>query len=269
MSAFGTLKAAQLLADAHQTGHRLQGLPGELAPADMEQGYAIQFATAALRGGGAAAFKIGLTNTKAQQALGAVEPIAGQLTRRDLWPSASRIATPRHHLRVVEAEIVFEIGKDLSPAQAPFSESVVIDSIAAAYAGLEICDSRFSNGDELSLAHLVADNSNADVLVVGEPIADWSAASLADLPVMLTLGDHPTIQGSTARVLGNPVRSAVWLANWLAARGETLRRGQLISSGSCTGIAEAAQGDRVLAIFGAGASASAEFLTSAEQPEVQ
>ena len=50
-----------------------------------------------------------------------------------------------------------------------------------------------------------------------------------------------------------------WLANWRAQRDEYLQQGQLISSGSCTGVVEADADDIVVATFGTGARVSVGF----------
>lgn len=256
-----TLQAAKLLADARRSGMRLNGLPPGLMPTDIEQGYAIQLVGAQLRDGRTAGFKIGLTNEETQRSMGANAPIVGRLAAQDLHRTAEKVAAHAGHLRIVEAEILFQMGCDLMPGDMPFAEVEISASIAGAFAGIEICDSRFSNGDELSLPHLVADDCNADRVIIGEAIDGWRSAQLEDLPVTLTLRGRPAIIGSTARVLGHPITSVTWLANWLAGRGEALREGQIIASGSCTGFIEASPDDLVVARFGGRAKVSTEFAT--------
>jgi len=75
------------------------------------------------------------------------------------------------------------------------------------------------------------------------------------------------VQGSTANVLGHPMRCVTWLANWLARQGEGLERGQWIASGSCTGMVEAATDDLVVARFGNHAQAIVEFTPHSIDPE--
>jgi 2-keto-4-pentenoate hydratase len=53
--------------------------------------------------------------------------------------------------------------------------------------------------------------------------------------------------------------SLTWLANWLAARGEELKRGQLVATGSCTGITEFAPSAVLAAKFGPQTTVTAEF----------
>jgi 2-keto-4-pentenoate hydratase len=55
------------------------------------------------------------------------------------------------------------------------------------------------------------------------------------------------------------VKAVAWLANWLRARGESLKAGDLIASGSCTGMTEVARDDAVIAEFGGGARVAVDF----------
>ena len=255
----GIFRAARLLADARRSGTRLHGLPAGTAPRDLDEAYAIQVACERLLDSQIAGYKIGLTTANAQRAFGASEPIAGRLAAGAIRPSPAVIVPTTAHLRIVEAEVVFEIGADLSLSDAPFSGAAVVRAIANAYAGIEVCDSRFSNGDELDLLHLVADNCNADLLVIGEVLDGWRAADLRSLSVTLQCSGATPVAGSTAAVLGNPLSAVLWLANWLAARGETLTRGQLIASGSCTGFRELHDGDAAVATFGTLGRVEARF----------
>ena len=263
------MKAAELLFWSRQNDTRLEGLPSDLAPQDLNEAYEIQRAAAQLRSLSNAGFKIGLTSASAQRGAGAAAPIIGRLAYADLRLSQTRIALRPGHLRVVEAEVLFEVGSDLPAAHAPFTVERVAESICAAFAGIEVCDTRFISCDELPLALIVADNSNADLVVKGDRLPEDHVKALADLPVTLERRGQPAIRGSTASVLGHPLRSVTWLANWLAQRGEYLQRGQLISSGSCTGIVEAAVDDIVVATFGTNARVSVEFALEGMTSEVK
>lgn len=253
------MKAAELLFRSRQNNTRLQGLPPDLAPQDLNEAYEIQRAAAQLRPLPNAGFKIGLTSVSAQRGAGVSSPICGRLAYADLRHSQTRISLPLSHLRVVEAEVIFEMGSDLPAALAPFTVEQVAASIRAAFAGIEVCDTRFINSDELPLELIVADNCNAHLVVKGDQLTEDDVKALADLPVTLERRGQPAIRGSTASVLGHPLRSVTWLANWLAQRGEYLQRGQLISSGSCTGIVEADSEDIVAATFGTGTRVSVQF----------
>lgn len=255
-TATGETQAAQLLLRARRTNVLLDSLPMEFRPTDIMAGYAIQRMVTRLRGLDIAGFKVGLTNVRAQRAMGATEPIVGRLTAADIRRSPARLRVGER--RIVEAEVVFEVARDLPARQAPFTSAEVEKVLGAAYAGIEVCASRFAS-DDLPVPHIIADNSNAEFLVVGEALPSSVIPLLADLPVTLTRRGQEPIQGSTANVLGNPLLSVTWLANWLARHGEGLSRGQLIASGSCTGMVDAARDDLVVARFGTFGQAIVEF----------
>ena len=253
------LLGARLFAAATRSGTRLHGLPEGAAPRDLDEAYAIQDAGNRLLDARIAGYKIGLTTASAQRAFRAAAPIAGRLGKQAIRRSPAVVVPTAEHLRIVEAEVVFEIGTDLSPADAPFTDDTIIGAVGNAYAGLEVCNSRLFNGDELGLLHLVADNCNADLLIIGDRLDGWSAAGLRSLPVTLERSRAAPVVGSTAAVLGNPLSAVAWLANWLAKRGEPLTRGQLIASGSCTGLTELADGDVAVATFGTLGRVEARF----------
>ncbi len=262
-------RAAELLLWSRNSQTRLQGLPADLIPHDLGEAYEIQLAVALLRRMPCAGFKIGLTNEEAQRAADTLAPIVGRLGSFDLRRSHSKIELSENHLRVVEAEVVFELGSDLPAAYAPFSEQRVMASLSCAFAGIELCNTRFEESVDPSLASVVADNSNADLLVVGDALSEVDLDALPNLSVTLQRRGKPDIRGSTQNVLGNPLRAVTWLANWLARRGEGLKRGQLISSGSCTGMTQVAVEDCVVATFGSGAQVSVEFVPQNRKNEVR
>jgi 2-keto-4-pentenoate hydratase len=262
-------RAAELLRWSRKTHSRLQSLPPDLTPGDLNEAYEMQLAVALSRPMPHAGFKLGLTNEDAQRAADTFAPIVGRLGSLDILRSPARIELPESHLRIVEAEVICELGSDLPAGHAPYSEQRVMASLSRAFAGLELCNTRFEESWDPSLACVVADNSNADLIVVGEPLSGEDVASLADLSVTLERHGQPAIHGSTRNVLGNPLRAVTWLANWLARRGEGLKRGQLVSSGSCTGMTRVAVEDSVIATFGSGARVCAEFALGTRKNEVR
>jgi 2-keto-4-pentenoate hydratase len=244
---------------SRKTHEPLKGLPADLSPESLDEAYEIQTAVTMLRGVPVAGFKIGLTNQAAQRANGAAEPIVGRLGRLDVHRTDSRIELLPNHLRIIESEVIFEIGADLVPDRAPFTEQRVSGSLRRAFAGIELCNARIEDREDTPLTHVVADNSNADLIIVGDPLQSWDAATLANLPVTLEVGGHPPVKGSTANVLGQPLRAITWLANWLARHGAGLQKGQLVASGSCTGMTRIAAPDRVVATFGERSRVQVEF----------
>ena len=224
---------------------KVQRMPHGLT---AERAYRVQAATFAILGEAVSGYKIGLTTPSAQMAMKWGQPIAGRLRARNLLRAPVRIAAAGSG-RFAEVELVFEIGEDLDAADAPFAEADIARSIAGLYAGIEICASRYAH-DDLTIFELIADNANADQLVIGDQLSSAWDVRFADLPVMLEREREASVRGSTASVLGNPLKSVVWLANWLAERGESLKAGQFVASGSCTGFTELHEPETLIARFG-------------------
>jgi len=253
-------KLAEELVAARRQGLQLDPTRAQLFPETVAQAYEVQARAAALRDEAVVAYKIGLTSDAAQQFMGAAEPIAGRLTLSDLRASPAFV-TVGTHLRIVEAEIVFRIERELPAGSAPFTEEELARCVGEIFAGIEICNSRFPDQGE-TLRRIVADNSNADLLVVGERLQGCRMEDLADLPVTLTRSGGADVMGTTAKVLGHPLKALTWLANFLAANGGGLRPGQLVATGSCTGMTEVGYGEEVVATFGAMGRASMKFISA-------
>lgn len=268
MSGLRVNECAEYLIECRRNRRRPPELPTDVAPRNLDEAYRVQSAIARYRGL-TKGFKIGITSVEAQRATGATAPIVGRLASQDIVWGRKRTVLGEPHLRIAEAEVVFEIGADLSSTGAPFSQEQIAKSVSGAFAGIEICNSRFSDVDAVPLTDVVADNSNADLLVVGQRLSDAQMQSLANLSVTLMRAGGAIVHGSTAKVMGDPLASLTWLANWLASRGEGLKRGQLVASGSCTGMTEFAASNVLVATFGADTTVSAEFVPENNVIEVR
>jgi 2-keto-4-pentenoate hydratase len=254
-----TLKASELLLWLRRNDVRLDGFPADLSPLDVEEAYEIQSTVARLRGVDTRAFRITMTSTAAQKKVGATTPIFGRLARADILRSPARILTRPNHLRVVDADVVFEIGKDLPAERRPFTQQDVLNSVRGAYPGIVVSNSRFHRWSEISLRELIADNVYADQIVVGEVLPPDSCKNLSSLTVTMDRPGRSTLRGSTAKVAGGPLKSLTWLANWLGGRGEGLKRGQLVATGGCTAPTEISATGSAFATFGTDTKVCVEF----------
>jgi len=237
-----------LLVDAHATARPVPSFFRPAEPDCLEDGYGVQGDVWTFRGRPTAGYKIGLTSAAAQTAFGAADPIVGRLAASDLVHAPASIHQGPFPL-FAEAEITFVIGDDFPASAAPFDEADVLARIESAHASIELCLSRYG-WEDVSLAELIADNSNAGLLVIGDRLRDWRSADLQSTTVTLRRHGHDDTGGSTGAVLGDPRRAITWLANWLAERGEGLRAGQVVASGSCTGVTPLGEIEHLVADFG-------------------
>jgi 2-keto-4-pentenoate hydratase len=229
------LSAARLLAQNRLAKQRLSALSSEHRPQDEAAAYAIQsqlHAELATSLGEITGHKIGCTTVVMQRFLNIPNPCAGGVFANTVYPSGAVIPHGDFVRPGVECEIVVLLDKDLPPTAQPHTQQSVAAAVGAIAAGIEIVDDRYADYKTLDTPTLIADDFFDAGCVIGVPIRDWQAI---DIPALVgrTLINGAQIGRGTARdVMGHPFAALAWLANSLIARGEYLKRGEFVFTGS-------------------------------------
>jgi len=239
---------ARLLAEARRAGEQLRDLPPSLVPQDADAAYAVQARVAGLLGWPVLGWKIAGTNPVMRARLRQPEPILGRSFARFLRASPATLAHAALLDPIVEAEIVFRIARDLPPRALPWTRAEVADAIAAAWAGIEVAECRLPMDPPPPFTAILADGSGNGHYVLGPEIPPGT--DLAALPVRVAVNGRDRRLGTGAEVMGDPILAVVWLANRLNALGTGLAAGEMVSSGTCTGMLAPQAGDAVTARFG-------------------
>ena len=71
-----------------------------------------------------------------------------------------------------------------------------------------------------------------------------------DHMVNISFNNQIVGEGNVNKVMKNPLNSGLWLINKIAQKGETLLKGQFISTGTCTKAHELFPNTKVSADFG-------------------
>ena len=71
-----------------------------------------------------------------------------------------------------------------------------------------------------------------------------------DHEVNISFNNQIVGEGNVNKVMENPLNSALWLINKISQKGETLLKGQFISTGTCTKAHELIPNTKVSANFG-------------------
>lgn len=239
---------AQSLVHAHATGHALGHAENAIAAGlTLDQAYRVQQVCFAQRGGTLAGYKLAATSLGAQQAMGLQGPLVGMIADSDLV--ACPAPPPPGRPVYAEAELLVRMGADVPAATTPPPPAVIARAIDHVWLGLEICSSRFAD-DDLSPSGIVADNGLLHAIVMGDVLSEnWHEDLAGGSAVLYPDGAEP-VHGAAGAVMGHPLLALGWLAAWLGARGDGLRRGQIIACGSMTGITPIAPGKGVSAKFG-------------------
>lgn len=228
--------AAALLVGARRGGAVVDARA--LLPATREEAYAIQDATLALIGP-IAGWKVGAKGPGA-------EPFCAPLPAACLLPSAARLQGPAWVLRGIEVEVAFRVGRDLDIGKQVLAREDLAFAFDAVLPAIEVVETRLANWKDSPALAQLADLQSHGALVLGE------ARELREPGIDLRTTAAQLFQnGRQARstVGGNPAGDAwrllAWLASHCAARGLPLRKGQYVTTGSCTGMVFSRPGDAV------------------------
>jgi 2-keto-4-pentenoate hydratase len=203
-----------------------------------------------------AGWKVAASSPNGRQAIGVDRPLAGAIYADQLV--ADRAVLAPTHLAMVEAEIVFRMATSFEPERSPFERDAVVAGLEAVYAGLEIPDCRLEAYPKVSAPQLVADFMCGQYLAVG-PALPVDLSALAAIAVVVARNDVVASRGTGADVLGDPCSALTWLVNEVTARGETVRAGDVMSTGACAWARDVRAGDTVVATFGELATVSVGF----------
>ena len=81
-------------------------------------------------------------------------------------------------------------------------------------------------------------------------------------PVQLAIDGAQVAAGCGADALGHPLNVLEWLLAHLGRRGIALQAGEIVSTGTCTGLIPVAPGNHLHADFGALGSAGAQLVAA-------
>lgn len=247
--------AVSALIAVRQDRNRIDLLPEAARPATIAEAYKIQAASipAILEqagGGRAVGYKCGATNEKAMAGMKLPEPFRAVLLSPFVHDSPADIPSSQFFMRALESEYAFRMASDLTEAGATYSMDAVRDAVAAVMPAIEIVDSRYTNWSGVGGINIIADQGAAGHWVKGAEVTDLSGINFESQTVTLTINGEVRETGTSAMVLGNPLKSLTWIANDLVKHGGGLKAGDLVTTGTCTPVVMAEAGDRAAADFG-------------------
>jgi 2-keto-4-pentenoate hydratase len=241
MSKDPNLRAALLLGEAWRTHHPLPPLPEDCRPRDADTAYAIQKLVA--QGiGSPRAWKIGALSPAKPLIFGPVYQVLN---------SPARLPGSRHRVFGIEGEVAVRLNRDLPKHEKPYTASEMSDTIDSYYPAVEVVESRFADVKGVDVFALIADLGVSGAIILGAP-KPRPEFDLAKAPAEI-LVDSKVVARTTesGNVGGDPYQLLAACANHVAHYGDGLRRGDIVTTGSTTGIIFAHPRAVVVADFGA------------------
>ncbi|RDV37706.1 4-oxalocrotonate decarboxylase [Bradymonadaceae bacterium TMQ3] len=230
--------------EAARTTTPLVMLTAEIPELTLDEAYTIQRASMARRferGETLVGMKMGLTSRAKMEQMGVHEPIYGHLTSSMTLSDGAMIAHGDYCHPRVEPEIAFVMGEDISGTPTPQEALRAVSGVCGA---LEIIDSRYKDF-KFTLIDVVADNASSTGYVLGTKLAHPATLELGNLGMVMSVNGQVVETGSSAAILEHPARSLAALIKMLNARGEGLKKGQVVLAGGATKAVALKPGDQV------------------------
>jgi 2-keto-4-pentenoate hydratase len=235
---FDAAAVARRLAGAHKGAAAVPH--AEALPPDRVAAFAVQDATLAYLGA-VGGWKVGAKGP-------AAEPACAPLPASGIRPSGTSLMGPPWNMRGIEVEVAVRLGRDLAPTAGEPDAATVRAAVDAVLPAVEVVETRLAGWrDSAPLAQL-ADLQSHGALILGEPaVIDLDTLDLRTVQAYLAFDGQPVASTCGANPAADLWRLVGWLAWHCVQRGQPLRAGQVITTGSCTGMLFAPEGAHVQA----------------------
>lgn len=230
---------AQAVWNAWTEGALLEGLPSD-TPMTLGDAYRVQYALDS-SAGQRLGWKLAATGAGGRTALGVDQPLAGPLYERFRVPVGGSVEFGSLRMSTIEAEFGMRLGWDLPASSAPYDHETVRDAIDAFVPTIEFPNTRYIAHRTVGPVALTVDAALAGVYVLGEPVTDFDIDSLPEHQLVLRT-PNGDIEGTGAKVLGDPVEAVRWLVNELAPHGYGLKAGEIVITGAAAATRDPGQG---------------------------
>jgi 2-keto-4-pentenoate hydratase len=203
--------ATSMIVAARRARAQIPALSGDLAPASVEDAYAIQDASMRLLGpiGG---WKLAIGTSLS------CSPIPVGM----IFQTSAKMSAGRPYK--IEAEICIMIGKDLEEQQ---NADTIRGAIASVHPAIETVLSRFSA--QASKEQGLADCQSNETVIVGSAIEAWANSSTS---IALSIGGEKIAANFDRTSVEAMLPALAWLANHALARGLPLHKGQVVITGA-------------------------------------
>jgi 2-keto-4-pentenoate hydratase len=211
--------------------------------ADVEQAYRVQTELAALEKGGVQGWKVTALTAPDQKKFSSSRPVAGALLGQYVHAGPTAVALSNMISPLLECEVAFTLAVDL-PAQAtPYQLADVEAAVEDIVAVMEIADSRVpsSSSDLLKLADCMGNGA----LVTGGRTSGRKKIDLTKIEILLKHNGKELERGHSSRIMGNPLFALLALANAQPLPAGGLKKGQIVTTGTCTSPVELIRGEYV------------------------
>ena len=242
---------------AWETGAPLAALPEEARPRTLAEGYRLQAMMAGVLGFEVAGWRIAGVGKTARACVGARSPFAGRIFAPRILRSGAVLPGRAMRVRGVAPVYAVELSRDLPPRTEPYTSWEVARAVGCIRPAIEVVEPRWTEWRNVGLPGIVADFAATGFLVLGVSARRPADTVQGDAVAELRVNGGTAARSDGTVASEGPLAALVWLANQLR-RSNGLAAGQVVSTGSRTGLHLAAPGDRItVRLQGAGVASLA------------
>ncbi|HSR05749.1 MAG TPA: fumarylacetoacetate hydrolase family protein [Bryobacteraceae bacterium] len=226
-------QAARHLLAARKAKTPGPAIPESYRPADADSALAIQERVLELLGEKVGGWKCGVPNPLTGPIVAAIP--ASAILRSQPCAVPGKVG-------LIEPEIAFVIAHDLPPRATPYSDAEIRAAIAEARMVLELITTRYADKASATPSEILADSYNHHGLLIGPVIPHALDHPLERLHVTIQTPAGMLFDQERAHPSGHPMKAFTWLVHFLNSRGQGLKAGEIVTTGSYAGIVEAPLG---------------------------
>jgi 2-keto-4-pentenoate hydratase len=155
------------------------------------------------------------------------------------FPGANRILG-------VEAEVAFRFART---PKTKGKNADIAEAVDEAFVLIELCESRYFNWDEAPPLCRLADFQSHGGFALGSGTREWRSIDFSKQAVDLLVNGERAVARTGSHPSGDPFALAVWAAIHCVERGMPLAAGDIVTTGTWTGLTPIAPGDEIVARF--------------------
>ena len=222
--------AAQLA--SARSGARLVTQTADASIKSVDDAYRVQSELIRLSNEDVRGWKVTALAPSDQKKYSSDRPVAGPLLGPFVRTEPAEVSISSLIAPLLECEVAFVLSADLSAQASPYDRAQIEAAIDAVVPVFELADLRVaaSNPDLMKLADAMGNG----LFIVGRRINEWRKLDLTNIPITLHRNGVAIDQGSSARILGDPLLAVIALANAQPLPSPGLKAGQIITTGTCT-----------------------------------
>lgn len=239
---------SQAFTTARAAGRALAGYPGT-PPATLDEAYAIQAAAIARWPDAVKGWKVARVNPA----------FAAQFPEERLIGPA--FAANVHHVApggvaqcpvfeggfaAVEAEVVIVAAADSPAGKSDWTADTVAPFVGSMHIGVEVASSPLATLNDIGPGAVISDFGNNWGVVVGAEIVGWRELETLDVETFI---DGQSVGTGKVAIKPGPLGALAFTLNKRARQGQTLKAGDVISTGMITGVHDIRIGQRSRHVF--------------------